>query len=193
MSTVTKLGSQGKWQWSNLLYQAGWTINEENIKEKFSEVEAEIIMEKHVDGINVLVTEFYLPKRKWIFYPLGLHDYNVDNVGTEEGIYQSAESVPIYNIYQTLWEDGKWSRAGKIGFCLPKDGSVGKYLYIPILFKNDKARKMHYQMNKMSRNNRVRTRDHRMNKGLLIKRPYFIYDIEDDYTIEDKARLMYTR
>ena len=193
MSTVTKLGAQGKWQWSNLLYQAGWTINKENIKKKFSEVEAKIILEKHVDGIDVFVTEFYLPKRKWIFYPLGLHDYNVDNVGTGEGVYQSAEAVPIYNIYQSLWEDGKWNRAGKIGFCLPKSGRNGKYLYIPVLFKDDKARKMHYQVKKVSHSNRVSPKNHMMNKRMLIKRPYFIYDLDDDYIIEDKARLMYLR
>ena len=188
MSSVIKIGSQGKWKWTNVLKHAGWTLNEDRIRKTFTNKEAEIIMEKQGKTVDVFTTVFFLPKQKWIFYPLGLYDHNIDKLGTDEVQYKYAETVPKYYIYQSLWKDNKWTQAGKIGFCLPKTNDNGNYLFIPISYNSSKSRRDHYNA-KSLQNNKFKWKS--STRGMLTKRKYYIYDVNDDHVIKDNARLMY--
>ena len=189
MSNVIKVGSGGGYKWSNFLHHAGWDVNEDIVRKVFPLTEAEIIINDGKDGIDVFTTSFFNPKRKWVFYPQALFDYNRDNIGKSDVQYTHENQVPKYSIYETVFKNDKWQRVGKIGYCLPKVSSNGsKYLFIPPNFRNDNARNKYYQLSKQ----KVRKIYKHMNKSdFLITRRYFVFDIDDDYIIQDNARLMY--
>ena len=192
MSSIVKIDSKGKWQWSNMLTPVNWTVNKENIKKIFSEEEAKIILESTHEGVVVYITTFYMPQRRWMFYPCSLYDYNVENIDDEIVKYKYTETVPKYIIYESMLKDRKWQKAHKIGFCLPRVGEMGNYLYIPISFKDDESRRA-YNRSKPYRKGRFRGKNSNMSRGMLTKRVYFIYDVDDDYSIKTNARLMYLR
>ena len=157
MSNVIKVGSGGGYKWSNFLHHAGWDVNEDIVRKVFPLTEAEIIINDGKDGIDVFTTSFFNPKRKWVFYPQALYDYNVDNIGSPDVQYSHENQVPKYSIYETV-------------------------------FRNETARRRYYRLSKQ----KVRKIYKHMNKSdFLITRRYFVFDIDDDYIIQDNARLMY--
>ena len=192
MSDVIKVGTQGGYKWSNYLHHAGWTIKEDIVREVFPLTEAEIIIDDGKDGIDVFITQFYNAKRKWVFYPQALYDYNRDNIDNAKIRYTHVNQVPKYNIYESVFKNDKWQRVGKIGYCLPKTTESGSnYLFVPPNFRSDNARRKYYQL---SRKNKIRKAYKHMNRSdMLISRRYFIFDIDDDYIIQNKARLMYVK
>ena len=54
MTVITKVGTQGGYQWINYLRHAGWTIDEDIVREAFPLKEAEVIIDYGKDGIDVL-------------------------------------------------------------------------------------------------------------------------------------------
>ena len=187
-STV-KVGSGGGYKWSNFLHHAGWNINEDVVRKAFPLTEAEIIINDGKDGIDVFITLFFNPKRRWIFYPQALYNYNLDNIGNPDVKYTHKNQVPRYNIYETVFKDNKWQKVGKIGYCLPKVSSNGSnYLFIPPNFRDENARKKYYRL---SRQKVKKIYKHMNNGDFLITRRYFVFDVDDDYIIQDNARLMY--
>ena len=106
-------------------------------------------MENGKDGIDVFITQFYNPKRKWVFYPQALYDYNRDNIDNAKIRYTHVNQVPKYNIYESVFKNDKWQRVGKIGYCLPKTTESGSnYLFVPPNFRSDNARRKYYQLSR---------------------------------------------
>ena len=188
---ITKVGTQGGYQWINYLYHAGWTIDEDIVRKAFPLKEAEIIIDYGKDGIDVFITQFYNPNRRWIFYPHGLYQYSYDNIGDPDVKYTHVDLVPKYNIYENIFKDGSWQKMGKIGYCLPKISKSGSnYLLVPLNFKSNSARRKYYQLSKQNTKNRFKYTNR---SDMSITRNYYIFDVDDDYLIKDKARLMYVR
>ena len=191
MTRVIKVKTEGRYKWTNLLQHAGWSFNKDVIKKSFPEEEAEIIIKNQDGPVDVFITYFFNPKRKWVFYPHGLYEYSIKNIGKPNVKYKLASQVPKYNIYQSIFENGKWVKWGKIGYCLAKESELGsKYLFIPVNFANNSARRKYYKLSKM----KIKRLNSYMSKNeILITKNYFIFDVDDDYLIKDNARLMYSK
>jgi|TARA_Y100000310_G_scaffold75_1_gene92 hypothetical protein len=189
--TLTKVGTQGGYQWINYLRHAEWTVDEDIVRKAFPLKEAEIIIDYGKDGINVFTTYFHNPKRKWVFYPHGLYEYCCDNIDNPDIKYAHTGLIPKYNIYESVFRDGSWQKIGKIGYCLPRTSkNDSNFLLVPVNFKSNRARRKYYQLSKQKIKNKFRY----MNRNdMSIIRNYYIFDIDDDYIIKDKARLMYVR
>ena len=104
----------------------------------------------------------------WAFFFNDFREKAVKNI--EDGrkkaskVYKKqAGNVPIYNVFRIPYRENN-----KIGVALPritKDERKQKYLFIPkTTIKNQRIK---------------------------ISRPYYIFDVEDDYTIKHMARLMF--
>jgi len=106
------------------------------------------------------------PRAKWVFFENDFYDEDVEqfNNGDTEH-YKTFTSIPKYLIFKNK---------KKIGFALPRvsDFADRKFLFIPITYKNKW---------------RTDTND----KKYAVLRNYYIYDVDDEYIIEDGARLIF--
>lgn len=107
------------------------------------------------------------PRTFWTFFKNDWRDQSIkqitDGHKDAESFHGRKDNVPVYNIFKY---HGKESF--KIGFALPritKTDKQKKYLYIP---KTTKP-----------------------NQRMKISRPYYIFDVDDDWNINNMARLMF--
>ena len=106
------------------------------------------------------------PRAKWVFFENDFYNEDVEqfNNGNTE-FYKSLTSIPKYLIFKNK---------KKIGFALPRISEFAdrKFLFIPRTYKS-------------------KWRADTNNKKYAILREYYIYDVDDEYIIQDDARLLF--
>jgi len=113
--------------------------------------------------------EYYrasFPRAKWAFFENDFYHEDIDTFNNgDNSHYKSLTSIPRYAIFKNK---------KKIGFALPRVSEFAnmKFLFIPKTHKN-------------------KWRPDTNNKKYAVLRDYYIYDIDDDYVIQDDARLLF--
>ena len=113
--------------------------------------------------------EYYrasFPRAKWAFFENEFYESDIStfNSGTNEH-YRTIYAIPKY----TIFKKGK-----KIGIALPRVSEFAdkKFLFVPNTYKQ-----------KWNVSTNV--------KKYSVLRDYYIYEVDDDYVIEDGARLFF--
>lgn len=134
-----------------------------NINKDTSSIFACYLVKTVTNDITYFKAQF--PRAHWAFFWRIDYEDAIDSIGTDISRYKSESSVPKYGIYK----DGI-----KLGNAYPRiSESDSKFLYIPKTYtKKDRA-------------NRRRPK-------YKILREYYIYDINDNYEINEKdAKLLF--
>ena len=114
--------------------------------------------------------EYYrakFPRAKWAFFENEFYDDDIEKLKSGQKLehYKTVYTVPKYVIFK----DGH-----KIGIALPRTNEQDKvnFLFIPNTYRSK------WQTNTN-------------NKKYAVLRNYYIYDIDDEYIINDGARLLF--
>ncbi len=116
-----------------------------------------LVKQKTSDNIEYYLAQF--PRAHWALFWNVDYQNSIDSVGTDIARYKSVSSIPKYGIYKDYI---------KLGNAYPRQADNGdNFLYIPKTYtKKDRA--------------------HFSKSRYRILRDYYIYDINDNYEINEK-------
>lgn len=105
----------------------------------------------------------YFPRAKWALFENEEYEKAIDKIEKK-----TKDAFDYYKSKTSVPKYTIFKNSKKIGIALPRENELHKFLYIPHTYSN-------------------KTKD----KKYSILRDYYIFDVEEDFTIKENSRLMF--